>query len=43
VRNGVSRDLAGLLLDDMRDALAHLDKHPAKTPLASDDASGFHH
>ncbi len=43
VRNGVSRDLAGLLLEDMRDALAHLDKHPAQTPLASDDASGFHH
>ncbi len=43
VRNGVSRDLASLLLDDMRDALAHLDKHPKKTPLANEDASGFHH
>jgi glutamate decarboxylase len=43
VRNGVSRDLASLLLDDMRTALAHLQKHPAKTPLGGNDASGFHH
>ncbi|WP_317849284.1 glutamate decarboxylase [Tateyamaria pelophila] len=43
VRNGVSRDLASLLPDHMRDALAHMDKNPTKIPLANDDASGFHH
>lgn len=43
VRNGVSRDLAELLLADIRNALAHLEKHPAQTPLGSDDGCGFHH
>ncbi|MBY8977149.1 glutamate decarboxylase [Rhodobacteraceae bacterium NNCM2] len=43
VRNGVSRDLASLLIRDMRTALAHLEKHPAQTPLDADAASGFHH
>ena len=28
VRQGVSRDLAGLLLDDIKEAVAHFDKHP---------------
>ncbi len=43
VRNGVSRDLADLLLGDMRDALTHLEKHPAQAPLDADAGSGFHH
>jgi glutamate decarboxylase len=43
VRNGVSRDLGDLLLNDMRAAMSHLDKHPAQTPLDDADASGFHH
>ncbi len=43
VRNGVSRDLASLLLDDMRTALEHLQMHPRQQPLSSADASGFHH
>lgn len=43
VRHGVSRDLGDLLLKDMRDALAHLEKHPAASPLGGDEASGFHH
>lgn len=43
VRNGVSRDLAELLLADIRSAMAHLGTHPARTPLGSDDGCGFHH
>ena len=42
VRNGVSRDLAQLLLDDFRSALAHLEAHPA-APLSATEASGFRH
>jgi glutamate decarboxylase len=43
VRHGVSRDLGTLLLQDMRNALDYLAKHPAQTPLTKTDASGFHH
>ena len=43
VRNGVSRDLGDLLLNDMKAAIAHLAKHPSKVPLDSSEASGFHH
>ena len=35
VRQGVSRDLAAILLDDLRDAIAHFTKHPV---TVSDDA-----
>ncbi|MFN8157532.1 MAG: glutamate decarboxylase [Candidatus Nanopelagicales bacterium] len=43
VRHDVSRDLASLLVDDMRRALEHLDKHPATNPLTSAEAGGFAH
>ncbi len=43
VRNGVSRDLATLLLDDFRRALSHLEAHSAGVSLSSDKAGGFHH
>jgi glutamate decarboxylase len=43
VRQGVTRDLASLLLDDMRDAIAHLEKHPATVPVGPDEATGFNH
>lgn len=43
VRHGVTRDLSSLLLNDMRDALEYLEKHPITTPLTSEEASGFHH
>lgn len=43
VRNGVSRDLCSLLIDDIKAALTHLEAHPRKTPLGEEDASGFHH
>jgi glutamate decarboxylase len=43
VRHDVSRDLMTLLLDDMRRALEHLDKHPTATPLSPQEAGGFAH
>lgn len=43
VRHGVSRDLASLLLDDMRRALDHLEKHPVQVPITAEEGSGFHH
>jgi glutamate decarboxylase len=43
VRHGVSRDLASLLLDDMKASLDYFKKHPVQAPLTSDEASGFHH
>jgi len=43
VRNGVSYDLASLLIADMKSAIAHLLAHPVANPLKSDEASGFHH
>ena len=43
VRHGVSRDLAVLLLKDIKAALVYLEKHPLKKSLDSDEASGFHH
>lgn len=43
VRHGVSRDLGNLLLQDMKNALDYLSRHPARTPLTTADASGFHH
>ncbi len=43
VRHDFSRDLANLLLDDYRRALAHLDAHPQARPLTEKEASGFRH
>ena len=43
VRQGVSRDLASLLLDDMRDAIADFDKHPVTVPMTKEESSGFSH
>ncbi|CAA6676941.1 MULTISPECIES: glutamate decarboxylase [unclassified Lentimonas] len=43
VRHGVSRDLGDLLLKDMKQAMAHLEKHPSSTPMTGDEGSGFHH
>ena len=33
VRQGVSRDLAGLLLEDMEKSIAHFDRHPVTVPM----------
>ena len=43
VRHGVSRDLATLLLADMKAALVYLAKHPLQKSLTSEEVSGFHH
>jgi glutamate decarboxylase len=43
VRQGVSRDLAGLLLADMREAVNHFTKHPVSVSMSSQEASGFSH
>ncbi len=43
VRHGVSYDLAGLLLDDMKRALDFFAKHPVARPMDEDDAGGFNH
>ena len=43
VRRGVSRDLAGLLLDDIRDAIAHFSRHPVTVPMTRKEAGGLSH
>ncbi len=43
VRHGFSRDLAGLLMDDYREALRHFKVHPITTPLTEEEAGGFTH
>lgn len=43
VRHDFSRDLADLLLEDYKRAMAHLDKHPLSSAMDAEDASGFHH
>jgi glutamate decarboxylase len=44
VRNGLSRDLAGILIDDLKSAVDRLERRggtPAATP--EDERAGFHH
>jgi len=43
VRHGFSRDIASLLMDDYRDALAHFDRHPVSSPLSETEAGSFSH
>jgi glutamate decarboxylase len=43
VRQGVSRDMASLLLDDMKDAIGHLVKHPMTVGMTKEEAGGFSH
>ncbi len=43
VKHGFSRDLANLLLNDYRDAIAHFAKHPVSTPLTEEEGGGFKH
>ncbi len=42
-RQGLSLDMADLLLDDIRNAVAHFDKHPVSVPLTETEAGGHHH
>ena len=43
VRQGVSRDLAGLLLDDMTQAISHFDRHPVTVSMTREESGGFSH
>ncbi len=43
VRLGVSHDMASLLLDDFRGAVAHFAKHPVTVPMSKEETSGFNH
>ena len=43
VRHGVSRDLASLLVEDMKRALSQFEKHPVQVSLSEEEGSGFHH
>ena len=43
VRHGVSRDLASLLLDDIKAALEYLSRHPTDSSMTASEGSGFHH
>ena len=43
VRHGVSRDLADLLLNDMKSAIDHLKAHAPSVSLSDAEGSGFHH
>jgi glutamate decarboxylase len=42
-RLGLSRDLAGLLLDDLERAVKHFEKHPSDRSSTPRDAGGYHH
>lgn len=43
VRHGVSRDLAALLIGDMKRALEYFEKHPVSKPLTAAESTGFIH
>ena len=43
VRLGVSRDMASLLLDDFRDAVAHFSRHPVTVSMTKEESGGFSH
>jgi glutamate decarboxylase len=43
VRQGVSRDLAGLLLDDFAQSIRHFDRHPTTVPMTKEESGGFSH
>jgi glutamate decarboxylase len=43
VRHDFSKDLASLLLDDLRRSLHHLSEHKPAKPLSEQEGGGFHH
>jgi glutamate decarboxylase len=43
VRQGVSRDLATLLLEDIKQALDHFTKHPITVAMTKEESGGFSH
>jgi len=42
-RLGVSRDLAGLLLEDLERAIQHFRRHPSSKSFTARSAGGYHH
>ena len=42
-RLGFSRDLAGLLLEDLQRAVKHFQKNPSPKSLSPQSAGGYHH
>ena len=43
VRHGVSLDLASLLVEDFKRAIAYFDQHPVQRPMSEADGGGFSH
>jgi glutamate decarboxylase len=43
VRQGVSRDLAGCLLEDFKDSILHFQKHPTTVSMTKEESGGFSH
>lgn len=43
IRHGFSRDMAGLLLADIAEAVETLERHPVSVPLTQHEAGGFGH
>jgi glutamate decarboxylase len=43
VRQGVSRDMAFLLLDAIRSSIAHFDRHPVSVAMTQEESGGFSH
>ena len=43
VRQGVSRDLSAMLMDDMQTAVDYFSRRPVRENLSAEEASGFHH
>jgi glutamate decarboxylase len=43
VRQGVSRDLCGLLVDDMEQSIAHFGRHPVSVSMTRQESGGFSH
>jgi len=42
-RLGISRDLAGLLIEDLKSAIQHFKKNPSSKSLTRQSAGGYHH
>jgi glutamate decarboxylase len=43
VRQGVSRDLASLLLADLKESIAHFERHPITVAMTKEESGGFSH
>ncbi len=43
VRQGVDRDLADLLVQDMAQAIHHFDRHPVQVGMTAQESGGFNH